>query len=386
MTVALEPAESRAICAVKQAALLSAKRGPYGTSGLGSRFFELLHLVRFLHALAPSRVQAHSWLSLAALRRLSVDSSMTGLEIARDFFFSWGRPFLDARFPDVANKVAAGRILGSDVLGGDDEISRDHDWGPQFDLFLSAEAYAAFGEPLSLAMNAAAPNPWKGHRLAGAGDKSVRVESIPEWFRKYLKLEHFPRAAADWPPSGAESNLYFLRHGEIWMDGSGELSGWRSALREYPEEVLRSRLAEECFRIWQHGEYNFVQRMARRRDPIAIAVCLGEFATGVMRIVLLMSRDFTPYWKWLAFEFRKRPEAQAYVQLLDELVSIRLIERQVDIVQSVCALVHRQLLDGGWVTGKGGNPYLLPLLNDKLELESPDRDRQHMRGMLKGME
>jgi hypothetical protein len=311
---------------------------------------------------------------------------MKGLEIARDFFFSWGLPFLTAQFPNVADKVAAGRILGSDVLGGDDEISRDHDWGPQFDLFLSAEAYAAFGEQLSRSMNTAAPNPWRGYRLAGAGDKSVRVESIPEWFRRYLKLERLPLAAADWPPSSAESILYFLRHGEIWTDASGEFSRWRSALHEYPEEVLRSRLAEECFRIWQHGEYNFVQRMARRRDPIAIAVCLGEFVTGVMRIVLLMSRDFTPYWKWLAFEFRKRMEAQPYLPMLDELVSIRLIERQVEIVQSVCALVHRQLLDGRWVTGQGGNPHLLPLLNDKLELENPDRDPQRIFGLPKDME
>lgn len=310
---------------------------------------------------------------------------MKGLAIARDFFFSWGRPFLTAQFPNLADRVAAGRILGSDVLGGDDEISQDHDWGPQFDLFLSADDYAVFGEQLSRAMNTAAPNPWKGYRLAGAGDKSVRVESIPEWFRKYLKLARLPSDAAEWPASSAESILYFLRHGEIWMDGSGELGRWRSALHEYPEEILRSRLAEECFRVWQHGEYNFVQRMARRRDPIAIVVCLGEFVTGVMRIVLLMSRDFTPYWKWLAFEFRKRSEAQPYVKLLEELVSIRMIERQVEIVQRVCALVHQQLLDGGWVTGESGNPYLLPLLNDKIELENPDGGRRHMRGMPKGV-
>jgi hypothetical protein len=101
-----------------------------------------------------------------ALTSRPVNSSMNGLEIARDFFFSWGRPFLTAQFPNVADKVAAGRILGSDVLGGDDEISRDHDWGPQFDLFLSAEAYAAFGEQLSRSMNTAAPNPWMGYRLA----------------------------------------------------------------------------------------------------------------------------------------------------------------------------------------------------------------------------
>ena len=50
------------------------------------------------------------------------------------------------------------------------------------------------------------------------------------------------------------------------MDGSGELGKWRAALREYPEESLRSRLAEECFCIWHYGEYNFVQRMAHRRE------------------------------------------------------------------------------------------------------------------------
>src|SRR5579863_9956348 len=152
---------------------------------------------------------------------------MKGLEIARDFFFSWGRPLLTAQFPEVADRVAAGRIFGSDVLGGDDEISRDHDWGPQFDLFLSAEDFRAFGEDLSDAMNAAAPNPWNGYRLAGAGDKSVRVESVPGWFRKYLQLDGLPATAADWPLFPFESTLYFLRHGEIWTDAAGEFTRWR---------------------------------------------------------------------------------------------------------------------------------------------------------------
>jgi hypothetical protein len=91
---------------------------------------------------------------------------------------------------------------------------------------------------------------------------------------------------------------------------------------------------------------------------------------GVMRIVLLMSRDFVPYWKWLPFEFRKRAEAQTYAALLEESVSIPDMEHRVELVQTLCAMVHRQLLGGGWVTGHGANPYLLPLLNDKLELEN----------------
>ena len=77
---------------------------------------------------------------------------MKGLEIARDFFFSWGQPYLLPQFPDLENKIATGRLLGSEVLGDDDEISRDHSWGPQCDLFLSADDYAALGEQIAKAM------------------------------------------------------------------------------------------------------------------------------------------------------------------------------------------------------------------------------------------
>ena len=82
---------------------------------------------------------------------------MKGLVIARDFFDSWGHLFLRSYSPDVAGRIAAGRILGSDVLGGDDEISRDHDWGPQFDLVLTTDDFTSQGEQISEAMNAPAP-------------------------------------------------------------------------------------------------------------------------------------------------------------------------------------------------------------------------------------
>ena len=143
---------------------------------------------------------------------------MKGLEIARDFFFGWGQPFLEKEFPYLARRIAAGRLRGSEVLGGDDEISRDHNWGPQFDLYLTEDDYTIFGKQLSDTMNAVAPNPWNGYRLAGAGDKSVRVESIPEWFRRDVKLSHLPHTAEDWTGL-SESALYFVRHGAVWVDG-----------------------------------------------------------------------------------------------------------------------------------------------------------------------
>ena len=98
--------------------------------------------------------------------------SIKGLDVARAFFFEWGLPELERQFPALVARVAAGKILGSDVLGADDAISRDHNWGPQFWLFLTDADHAQFGQELAERMNAIAPNPWQGYRLAGVGDNA----------------------------------------------------------------------------------------------------------------------------------------------------------------------------------------------------------------------
>ncbi len=65
---------------------------------------------------------------------------MKGLEISREFFFEWGLPWLRREWPDLVDRAAAGRINGSDVIGADDRLSQDHDWGPRFRLWLTQEA------------------------------------------------------------------------------------------------------------------------------------------------------------------------------------------------------------------------------------------------------
>ncbi len=64
-----------------------------------------------------------------------------GLAVSRAFFFEWGLPKLSGEFPDLVDRVAVGRLHGSDVLKADDIISRDHNWGPQFSLFLTEIDY-----------------------------------------------------------------------------------------------------------------------------------------------------------------------------------------------------------------------------------------------------
>ena len=46
-------------------------------------------------------------------------------------------------------------------------------------------------------------------------------------------------------------------------------------------------------------------RLIRRRDSVTISVSPGRIAEGVMRLSMLLAREYYPYWKWLAAEFRK---------------------------------------------------------------------------------
>lgn len=59
-----------------------------------------------------------------------------GLALCEGFFNECAKPIIDKYFPDL--HYSAGLIgYGSDVLGYDDEVSRDHMWGPRFYMFLS---------------------------------------------------------------------------------------------------------------------------------------------------------------------------------------------------------------------------------------------------------
>lgn len=63
------------------------------------------------------------------------ESALFGRELARQFHADVVQPLLAASMPRL--RYAAGRLgSGSDVLGLDDEISRDHDWGCRLTLLV----------------------------------------------------------------------------------------------------------------------------------------------------------------------------------------------------------------------------------------------------------
>ena len=64
---------------------------------------------------------------------------MRGIEGAREYFRLYGKKIKE-QFPDVMKYLAFGICgQGSECLGFDDEISRDHDFEPGFCIFLPDE-------------------------------------------------------------------------------------------------------------------------------------------------------------------------------------------------------------------------------------------------------
>ncbi len=73
-------------------------------------------------------------------------------------------PVLQEKYSEILPRLSVGVIgIGSDVLGADDELSRDHDWGPMKCQFLLPEKdIAEYGDSISQALEAVIPDEFRG--------------------------------------------------------------------------------------------------------------------------------------------------------------------------------------------------------------------------------
>ena len=82
---------------------------------------------------------------------------------------------------------------GSDCLGLDDEISRDHDFGPGFCLWLSDEDFEKYGAELQKAYDAL-PKSYMGfeRKPTHTGAQRVGVMRTSDFYRYYMAAPGCP--------------------------------------------------------------------------------------------------------------------------------------------------------------------------------------------------
>jgi hypothetical protein len=212
---------------------------------------------------------------------------ITDLEMARSYFTEWGLPFIKQHFPSISERVAAGIWRGSQSLGADDALSSDHGWGAAFTLLLTEQDFQETAERLDQALQKNAPAEWKG--FPTQTDYEITVTSIDRFFQDWVGFS-IPPADSSLLLEGfhfrfgtRETELYMIRHGHVFYDPLGEFTTRRDLFLKYPNDIRLRRINQELLNVWHYGQYNSVDRLSKRDDPVANCMALGHFTEGVMR-------------------------------------------------------------------------------------------------------
>lgn len=103
---------------------------------------------------------------------------MQGIELARGFYADIVRPWLDEAAPDLRHSAAL-LGYGSELLGFDDDMSKDHNWGPRVHIYVSSAQFAASGRQLVAAFAQVAPERYRGEPV-GWRSRPQPVPNGPE--------------------------------------------------------------------------------------------------------------------------------------------------------------------------------------------------------------
>jgi hypothetical protein len=201
---------------------------------------------------------------------------------------------------------------GSEVLGYDDEVSTDHDYGPRLQLFLTPGAdAAAVRERLS-----GLPTMFDGFpvvfadtdRHGGTPCHQVEVTTPEAYFTQRLGVDPGDgMSVADWLLAPTQI-LASLTAGAVFHDPSGAVARRRAVLRWYPDDVWRYALAVAWLRIGQ--EEAFVGRAGGAGDDLGSRIVVARLARDLVRLAFLCERRWAPYSKWLGRAFADLPLAE----------------------------------------------------------------------------
>lgn len=241
-----------------------------------------------------------------------------GRELSRAFYEQYGRPMIAEKFSSYENKIAVGLVgKGSDCFGYDDAQSRDHDWGPDFCMWVTEETYAAIGEELEAAYEEL-PEEFQGFKRVRGMQKRGRrgVFTIPGFFEKMVGAADY--LSVNWRKT-ADYALASVANGEIFRDDEGIFTAKKEEfLQGYPEEILYLKMADAAAKCSQAGQYNYM-RVLRRRDRVTASVMLADCMREAMKLQHYIENRFPPHDKWLYRSLQESEKGRELARLLDSL-------------------------------------------------------------------
>ena len=276
---------------------------------------------------------------------------MRGLELSREYFNSVALPSLCTHFPELSGRIVAGLVgNGSECFGYDDEISRDHDWGVDFFVWLSNEDSGHIPKIAQWKTELLKSNPPKFPRTLSEYGARVGIETVGSFYRSLIGFEAGPSELMEWIRV-PEENLAMAVNGEVFIDEMGEFTKTRERLLEFfPEPLRLKRISSSCMTIAQSGQYNFA-RCIKRGDTVAARSALVIWSDSVIRLVLLLNKRYRPYYKWRYRMLQELPllgkELSDELQRTASLALPDCAPEAIEIVENVCEKLAKVLRSEG---------------------------------------
>ena len=246
------------------------------------------------------------------------EEAVTGLALCREYYEVYGEPMIREKFGKYRKRIAVGLVgRGSDCFGYDDETSRDHDWGPDFCMWVTDETYSEIGEALQQAY-LSLPREFKGYRRApevnGRGRRGVW--RISDFYESLVGAARYD--AIDWRQV-TDHGLAAAVNGEVFWDEEGVFSDFRKKLKEgYPPEIRYLKLAEAAAGFAQSAQYNFA-RMLKRGDQLTAGMMLWDGVKAAMKLLHFIEGKYPPHDKWLVRSLQESRQSGEVIGLLEQI-------------------------------------------------------------------
>lgn len=275
---------------------------------------------------------------------------MGGLELARAYYEAHGAPMLREQFPELLPRIAVGLFgSGSECFGYDDDISRDHDFEPGFMLLLPGED--AVDRRTAFLLERAydrLPREFMGLRrglMAPVGGPRRGVLRAGEFFAEKVGAPDGILTVGQWL-SVPEYALAEAVNGELFHDGSGEVTAIRQRLSAWPEDIRRKKLAGHLLLMAQSGQYNYARCLAHG-ERAAAQLAAGDFVRHCMAAVFLLNGAYQPYYKWAFRALRALPRLSLLAELMEYLLTTdnepELARAKADVIEGMAADVIAEL-------------------------------------------
>jgi hypothetical protein len=284
-----------------------------------------------------------------------------GLKLAGLYYEEAVKPILESRYPRLVH--SAGLIgRGSEVLGFDTEMSRDHNWGPQVVIYLSQEDHARLADELREALGLELPFTFRGYPTHFEGVPDEPVTAVPKLagsrpinHRVHITTLHGflgqhigvtldeELTVRDWL-TVPEQKLRTLVAGAVYHDGLDVLQPMRQKLAYYPHDLWLYLLSAQWQRIGQ--EEPFVGRAGIVGDDVGSAVIAARLVRDLMRLCMLMEREYAPYSKWFGSAFAQlecAPRLTLILQGVLRATDWREREGNLAVAYELAATMHNDL-------------------------------------------